>query len=249
MNPNIRSAMVGVVSAAIVIAAWNVRPGSDEPAPDGTAVEVAVVTTDTSASAVDEPSTPTTSDQSIADADDAAELAERRDDVFGDEPTDVDDDDSTPVATAVLPGEPLEAAATPVAGFLSAAPLDIDPSTSGESTIVHAAARTDCQIYFDEEWRRDEAGLIDWDALYAEEEFSEEELELLPLDLPAVGETGVLAPRERPVLVDMGGPVDVTELPVERLLWVTERCWEAGLYPEGFEEFDDEDEFEADEDE
>ena len=248
MNPNIRSAMVGVVSAAIVIAAWNVRPGSDEPGPEAAAVEVAVVTTDTSASAVDEPSTPTTSDQSMAVADDAAELAERRDDVFGDEPTDVDDD-STPVATAVLPGEPLDAAATPVAGFLSAAPLDIDPSTSGESTIVHAAARTDCQIYFDEEWRRDEAGLIDWDALYAEEEFSEEELELLPLDLPAVGETGVLAPRERPVLVDMGGPVDVTELPVERLLWVTERCWEAGLYPEGFEEFVDEDEFEADEDE
>ena len=247
MNPNIRSAMVGVVSAAIAIAAWNVRPGSDEPAPDAAAVEVAVAVV-TSSSTVDEPSTPTTSDQSIADADDAAELAERRDDVFGDEPTDVDDD-STPVATAVLPGEPLDAAATPVAGFLSAAPLDIDPSTSGESTIVHAAARTDCQIYFDEEWRRDEAGLIDWDALYAEEEFSEEELELLPLDLPAVGETGVLAPRERPVLVDMGGPVDVTELPVERLLWVTERCWEAGLYPEGFEEFDDEDEFEADEDE
>lgn len=233
MNATVRSAMVGASSAAIVIAAWVARPGGDD------AVAVASVVADTTVPVT----TPAPADasrpddpvviESVAD-DESSASAVPVDASAGDAsieaPTGVAQG-SVLTATPMSLGPELLPAAQPVVGSLSAAPLDIDADTVGIGGEPEAAlGRTDCQAYADEEWRRDELGLIDWEAMeYVE--LTEEQIEARPLELPRY-ETGVAAPWDEQTFVDMGAPMAIEDLPTGRLLEVTSRCWEGGFFDE-----------------
>ncbi len=197
-----RAAMVGVISAALVIAAWQARPQS---------------TPDVAASSA-----------SPAPSVMAVQAASSETEVRIEAEVEVEAGGAEPVQTIPDFAEPLEFVA-PTEGYVSAAPLNIvvDHNT-GPSVQAGPIEALGCVAYIEEEWRRDGLGLIDWDA-HGGEEFSDDDYLTMPIehiDTP----TDVLFDGDEVWFDDMAELVPIEEVPIDRLLEVTSRCWQLGAY-------------------
>jgi flagellar basal body rod protein FlgC len=196
-----RAAMVGVISAVLVIAAWQARPQPKTDVAASPALSVMAVQA--------------ASSETEAGAEPVVEV----------EPV---AEDAGPVQTMPEGAEPLEFAA-PTEGYVSAAPLNIVVENSdGPALQAGPIEALGCVAYIEEEWRRDGLGLIDWDA-HGGEEFSDDDYLTMPIehiDSP----TDVLYDGDEVWFDDMSELVAISDIAIERLLEVTSRCWQLGAY-------------------
>ncbi len=225
MKTPARFLMVLFATAAVVVAAWQVRPGAGSEAADA-----ALVTTPAAAvsplpvagvsGAADPGTTMVVVDESPTDAFGR--------DVWPDDSSDADSVESSAESGSGNDQSPEEA--TPADGYVSAAPLNIETREFDDANDNPQSTQAlDCWSYISEEIRRDEAGLIDWDALDTYIELSEDDYTNLDVEFVSFDEA-MLADGDRPNFAGMSGPVDVGSLDVVRLLAVTDRCWELGVY-------------------